>query len=134
MYELTIRERSRFEGPANNYRMNRSYGTKPRVYVSVDESLMPSEEGLEFTVRGENPEMDKAWDKHNRAIVAVWREAAEEALMGTLFHGYKLAFSKYAGCSCPCSPGFILQVPMRDRGLDLPIDHNVDIWVSPKKA
>ena len=71
-----------------------------------------------YTQRGDFPEVDKAWDRANRAYVDAASYHVERVLR-TLFHqgdlsGWtnelgKLRFSKKAGCSmCPCSPGWVL--------------------------
>lgn len=66
-----------------------------------------------YTVRGAYPEIDKMWDEHNRQIVAAKRDLFLAALRAGdptwtgLSAGDKLTFSRKAGCSCGCSPGFI---------------------------
>lgn len=63
--------------------------------------------------RGEDPENDRAYDAYNRAYIKAGRvelKAVLDALVaaGWLSVAPKAAFSRYAGCSCPCSPGFKL--------------------------
>jgi hypothetical protein len=103
-----------------NYKGNlRELNTKPRVYVSLPEGMLPSDSALDalasklgatskYTRRGEFPELDKAWDAHNRAIIKAERDVLMPLLKGTQFEG-KASFSRKAGCSCGCSPGFILE-------------------------
>jgi hypothetical protein len=66
-----------------------------------------------YTSRGDFPALDKAFDKMNREIVAAKREVFEAALkaLGFEFAKGQVKFSRKAGCSCGCSPGFILDVP-----------------------
>lgn len=65
----------------------------------------------DITIRGEDPESDKAWDAYNR-----WeKKVAKEALVGVLSKAVgrkvlpnEVKYSRKAGCSlCACSPGFI---------------------------
>lgn len=94
-------------------------GHKKVAFVSgADES---SEVGLErvakecgsdtiYTQRGKFPKLDKAWDAYNRGVVAEQRKvliAAIEAL-GVNPATLLLKFSRKAGCSCGCSPGFVV--------------------------
>lgn len=59
-----------------------------------------------YSRRGDDAENDKAWRKYNRTESELARAAIEAA-----FPQFgKSSFSRYAGCSCPCSPGFISQV------------------------
>ena len=50
---------------------------------------------------------DAAWKVYNRAEIKVMREGAEAILAELGITGVTLKWSKYAGCSCPCSSGFI---------------------------
>jgi len=61
--------------------------------------------------RGVDPENDKAYDRFNRAQVRIWKAHLVAAMEEGLMPGgerVKPIFSRKAGCSCPCSPGFIL--------------------------
>lgn len=68
------------------------------------------------TLRGEAPEVDKAYDAFNRAFTKAWRAEAQAALKALIeaeprlaeLGQAKLRFSRFAGCSCPCSPGGVL--------------------------
>lgn len=67
-----------------------------------------------YTTRKEYPEVDKAWDKHNRAFVK-----GQQAVLSAVEHLTGVTKAKYdrrAGCSCPCSPGFIATEGGRSRG------------------
>lgn len=57
------------------------------------------------------PEGESIWEnflnRRNRPV-DVFRDAAKRALADLGIEHYKLQWSRYAGCSCPCSPGFVL--------------------------
>lgn len=77
--------------------------SKPRVYVSTDESFNLVED-LENRTRRPylawKPLVVKAFDElHYRGVLTFIKQ--DESKL-------KLSWSQYAGCSCPCSPGFIL--------------------------
>ena len=99
---------------------------KARLYVNAPDAWLPSSDHLKFTIKGEDPEMDKAWRRYNKAEVHAKREAigyARAAFMvkaendplhctDNAFHTADLGsanwkFSWKAGCSCRCSPGFV---------------------------
>jgi len=86
----------------------REYNARPRVYVHVkDESVLEN-----FAKRFDRP-------------ITLYREAAKLGLEKLNISG-KLRWSQKAGCSCGCSPGFIL----KEQGGDgLPVKP-FDIWVS----
>lgn len=67
-------------------------------------------------------EEDAAWRVFNRQEVKLMKMAAEWGLR-ELGHDAKLRFSRKAGCSCGCSPGFVLDTSLRIDG------RQVDIWV-----
>lgn len=54
--------------------------------------------------RGCDPENDAQWRRYNRAEVTIQKEVAEQVFPGATFR-----FSRYAGCSCPCSPGLVVR-------------------------
>lgn len=106
----------------DNFRVDISTGanynaSKVRIYtegeVDVDFSAAYAMATEETGVRrGENEEMDKAFDKLNRQVVknkkAVIDEAVEKnSVVRTLLGGAKYGFWKTAGCSCGCSAGHI---------------------------
>ena len=108
---------------------NRSWRpVKTRVYVSgVEKSKdelekIAKEEGADtiYTSLGDYPVLDKAWKKYNRELVKMMKEVAEKAnLTNESGQPLKLNYSRKAGCSCGCSPGFIAEN-----------DYNRDIWVT----
>lgn len=97
-----------------------------RVYVSLKDEdsigtdmLVSAKKSLEldsiYTRRGESPEMDVLWDALNRAQVAAMKAAAMSALIkkGFTVEDVKgLTFSRKAGCSCGCSPGFLFKASL----------------------
>jgi hypothetical protein len=79
---------------------------KARVYVW--NAPEPKIELPAPTVRGVDLEVDKAYDRYNRSLVRIMKSWAVEAQEQGLIPEGTLKFSNKAGCSCLCSPGFIL--------------------------
>ena len=48
-------------------------------------------------------------NNRRRRPIAAWRKIAIEALAEAGINYSELRWSQYAGCSCPCSPGFIVK-------------------------
>lgn len=91
------------------------YGRKPRVYVSVaDESLA---ENLE--------------NRRNRPV-KVYRDIVKQALQEVEIGAEKLLWSQYAGCTCACSPGFVLTTGGYSFGY-MDEYERCEIWVTVKK-
>lgn len=92
--------------------------TKTRIYTDVTEQEVKEQYGLdkpEYTIYGEDPENDKAWKKYNRAEVAIMKTKVTNMLHSFVdFDGVTVKFSRKAGCSCPCSPGFVASVLLRN--------------------
>lgn len=85
---------------------------KTRVFTSGANLEKPAD--LEYTLKGDDPEMDARWAKFNRAEVATMRELADFIFTNDDFRCIfvggldpKLSFSRTAGCPCGCSAGFI---------------------------
>jgi hypothetical protein len=91
-YDVTTRPRDRFG--------------KARVYVFGAEE--PNIELPAPKFKGEDPENDKAYRDFNRKFAANMKAYAILAQENGEVPNAKLRFSAKAGCSCPCSPGFIL--------------------------
>lgn len=67
------------------------YGVAPRLYVDIeDETIFDN-----LANRTRRP--------YNIYKTAIWSSELPQ-----VFDLGKLSWSQYAGCSCPCSPGFIL--------------------------
>lgn len=65
-----------------------------------------------YSKKGDLPLLDKAWKRFNRAEVEAERKVLDAALLAIEEDfGYistdEWRFSRHAGCSCPCSPGFV---------------------------
>lgn len=92
--------------------------TKTRIYSNVTEEEVKEQYGLdrpEYTVFGEDPENDKAWKKYNRAEVAIMKTKVTNMLHSFVaYDGVTVKFSRKAGCSCPCSPGFVASALLRE--------------------
>jgi hypothetical protein len=74
-----------------DYRDNRGYTAAPRLYVSVaDETILDN-----LANRGRRP--------YN-----VYKSLIRSSGLGEILSLERLSWSQHAGCSCPCSPGFIL--------------------------
>jgi hypothetical protein len=67
-----------------------------------------------LTHRGEYPEVDKAWNKHNRAYVK--GQSAVLSAITEIIEVDEFRYDRHAGCSCPCSPGFIAKSGKNYRG------------------
>lgn len=69
----------------------REYNKRPRVYVSIcNESIF-----------------ENLINRRSRPL-KLFKQVATEALKQNGITPKKMRWSQYAGCSCPCSPGFIL--------------------------
>lgn len=103
-----------------NRRDYRERGTNGKAFVWDELAAvpMPTEEQFNvptvYTQRGENKELDRAWDRHNKSVVQAKTSLLRAALIAALGEPAALVtmstarFSRKAGCSCGCSPGFIL--------------------------
>lgn len=99
------------------------------TYVSISCDFDPEEiygSGFtcrpEYSIKGENPDNDKLWKKYNRFEVATQKKLIEKAIELKLIPEdvlEGLSFSRKAGCSCGCSPGW----KSRDYGYR-------DVWIS----
>jgi hypothetical protein len=82
-----------------------------------------------FSERGEFPDVDKLYDRLNRRVATVYREIALDALRRLECGDFTGNFSRYAGCSCPCSPGVVLSRGYYSRIGDRMCQ--VDLFISP---
>ncbi len=117
---------------------------KARCYVNAPDAWLPSSDHLTFTIKGDDPEMDAAWRRYNKAEIFAQREAIKYARAAFArksmddpmhctdnpFHTADLGssqwkFSRKAGCSCRCSPGFVAK---NDELV------GSDIWITVKFA
>lgn len=77
-----------------------------------------------YTVRGEYPEVDKAWDQFNRQLIKAKREVihALDSAVELNIGDRKIAWRWNAGCACGCSPGFLVR------------DYPFDVYITVKKS
>lgn len=94
----------------SNY--ERGWNKAPRMYVSTDQ---------EFSV------LEDLMNRRNRPY-AFWRKSVRKALAGINIDLSKMAWSQTAGCSCPCSPGFVLDSQFID--IDGEFFRYFDVWVT----
>lgn len=100
-------------GPNARYnynRMSKNYDSKTRIYISV---------------QGETV-LDQLEGRRNRPVKLL-REillTARPDLKG------RIRWSQYAGCSCPCSPGFIVDTTLRNEQ-GQPLDMWLEIGEKP---
>lgn len=103
--------------------------TKARVYVSGEESVDFTEayalmKELDPQNQGLSDEVNALFRKLNRVEVRNQKAVIEEALQSVealdFLADRKLTFGRKAGCSCGCSPAFVV-----DRG----VQHD-GLWVS----
>lgn len=89
-----------------------------RAYVG---GTTPGYDAPRYSTIGDDPENDKAWRKYNRdevkAMRALLAELEDELVdMFALVAAPKYSFSRRAGCSCPCSPGFVMDQRLQYMG------------------
>lgn len=115
-----------FESGGKSYRLRDRgvYGKKRSgvAFVSGADEHLDSAEAIQpaaaavaaptiYTRRGVFPTVDRAWDEFNRQVVAAQRAVLDDGLraLGHRPEEMGIQFSRTAGCSCPCSPGFVLR-------------------------
>jgi hypothetical protein len=106
----------------------RDWHKTARVYVSHSEDLGPVPPY--GSKRGDGSDGDKAWKAYNKAELAASRRVIDRSdgwikvLCGLdLDADVTYKFSRKAGCSCPCSPGFVASRYLMLDGTP------VDVWV-----
>jgi hypothetical protein len=82
-----------------------SYGNAWKTRVFVGGQPDPKMPRPEYTVIGESPENDRLWKQYNREEIKI-HKAVASAVSKADERVTDLKFSRKAGCSCPCSPGF----------------------------
>jgi hypothetical protein len=130
-WEVTIVDaNSPYSKPRYNWKKGGYIQPLTRVFVSTSEEFddfataahphpMPDMFPLlalesVYTSRGDYPEVDKAWDQFNRAFVK--GQSLALSAIAHLTGVDEFRFDKRAGCTCPCSPGFIAKSGKRSRG------------------
>lgn len=91
----------------------KAFCSEPRVYIQ------PNGETL----------IDNLFNRRHRPI-GLFRDIAKRALAQQGVVAPKLRWSQYAGCSCPCSPGFILIDYTTEEGHKLPDNRKFDVHVN----
>jgi hypothetical protein len=90
----------------------RGWNNAPRMYVDANET---------FNV------IEDLMNRHRRPY-ATWRKAIRTALAKVDIDLSKMAWSQKAGCSCPCSPGFVLN--KQNLEVNGEVFYLYDIWVT----
>lgn len=91
------------------------YSAAPRMYVHVENESI----------------LDNLANRKRRPY-NVYKTLIHGSLLGQIFDLGKLTWSQYAGCSCPCSPGFIL--PHQTINIGGHRFTRFDVWVKIKGA
>lgn len=105
---------------------------KTRVYVSGEDDvdfspayaateLDRQTSGQGYVGRGYSPETDKLFDALNRQVVRNQRAVLAQARIAVpeldaILGNNTFGFSRHAGCSCSCSPGFVASGYLRVAG------------------
>ena len=108
---IDVRDRVVTRNPRTGSPDYRSYDKKPRVYV------FPEKETV----------MENLFNRHSRPTKE-YKNAVKDRVfeaMGLDKDENTLSWSQYAGCSCPCSPGFIIKNKIPGRGWP-----RVDVYVT----
>jgi hypothetical protein len=98
---------------------------KVRVFVSGEDEPTFDHPGF-GSVRGDGSDEDRAWKRYNREELRLQRELVAQAYVAVPELAADLgglSFSRKAGCSCGCFPGFIAE----GRGTQ-------DVWVTRTPA
>jgi hypothetical protein len=112
--EVVIKERR------YNHNDKRGYSVAPRMYVWADETFNIAEDMMNRTRR---PHTE--WKKIIKPLFASYLPQVSLE---------KFSWSQYAGCTCPCSPGFILgkqSVLLEDGRVFWPFDIHVTLKGAP---
>jgi hypothetical protein len=94
-----------------------SYSSKQKhTMVSISNPFDPEElnwngitERPDYSVKGNDPDNDKQWRKYNKAELEIQRVIINQAVEAGLIKkdiAEELKWSRTAGCSCGCSPGW----------------------------
>lgn len=119
----------------------RSRNRKGRLYIDVDDRLLPDEPTVKCTDlecgsawcetartigAPEKCEVDHVeWRKYLRAVRKIYRGFLDEAkFAGDLPATMTVVWSDKAGCSCSCSPGYIID--------NAPTLRGTNTWVTVK--
>lgn len=118
------------ESTANNVRS---------AFVSVHLHDEPTDDHLDrlaaglgalskYTKRGDFPALDKAWDAHNKHLIRLQRAVLTDYFAIAADTQPEMRFSRKAGCSCGCSPGWLVKgLPRPNAGYR----RQLNIWIAP---
>lgn len=94
---------------------NAEWNKSPRMYISIkDESIL-----------------DNLANRKRRPY-NVYKTMIHDSLLSQIFDLGKLQWSQYAGCSCPCSPGFVL--PHQTINMGGHTFTRFDVWIEFGKS
>lgn len=96
--------------PRRNTRGWRDFGKAPRMYVHVSDETI----------------MDNLVNRKRRPY-NVYKTLIHASDVSDVLNLGKLSWSQYAGCTCPCSPGFIL--PDQTLFIDGEYISYFDVWM-----
>lgn len=94
--------------PATKGSYGRALNPERRGKLYVFDEPEPDMERPPYSEKGVDEELDAEWRRYNREEIRIMRGYALDALAALGFAGSTLRFSRKAGCSCGCSPGFHL--------------------------
>lgn len=83
-------------------------GAYRRYYTNRRQSDRPDGHSIAY-VRVENENLLEDLVNRTSRPYTLWKRATEDALRTNGIEFTALRWSQKAGCSCPCSPGFIIQ-------------------------
>lgn len=101
-FVFVVSKTSRYEARKTHGRVFVFGEPSPEQYVDGIDRVPP------YSKRGDDPELDAEWRRYNATEAKTVREAAKAALVEAGVKFSKVRFSRYAGCSCPCSPGVVV--------------------------
>jgi hypothetical protein len=105
------------------WRYDDRYDARTRLYASSLIDYKSIGDQPPVSVKGDDPENDKAWRRYNRAELnsmnnglnafelELYNTPDPTGLLAEIYEalvGYTRKFSRKAGCSCGCSPGFVM--------------------------
>lgn len=94
-------------------------GMFPHLIMYYGSGDLIGAEDPAWTSIGEHPEVDKAWSRYNRALVRGWSDVLREVADITGVDEFR--WSRYAGCTCPCSSGFIAKSGRNAKGTTITV-------------
>lgn len=118
----------------HDYSTRREYRAKPRIYGAVDalSANLVAQEPRYVAYTDENSteadrEAEKVWRAWRKATLRATTKKVKEvaALLADDATQASVRFSYTAGCTCGCSPGYVLN--------GVPVG-NADIWLYPVNA